>query len=58
MKKVLIINGHPDEESYNHALAMRYAEAAQEAGANVEVLHLSALEFNLNLRYGYRKRTD
>lgn len=54
--KVLIIVGHPDAESYNYALASAYANGASTAGAKVETLHLAALEFDLNLRYGYRKR--
>lgn len=58
MKKVLIINGHPDRDSYNMALAKAYATgASRQANASVEVLHLIDLEFDPILRYGYKKRT-
>ena len=58
MKKILIINGHPDRDSYNAALVKAYATgASQQANSSVEVLHLIDLEFDLILRYGYKKRT-
>lgn len=58
MKNVLIINGHPDSESFNHALQNAYAEGAMSVGCNVEKITLSEINFSLNLQYGYRKRTD
>lgn len=59
MKKILIINGHPDQDSFITALAEVYAKGARaQAGAEVEVLHLAALEFDLILKYGYKKRTE
>lgn len=58
MRKILVINGHPDPKSFNHAIAQTYVDAAQLMGATVEYLALSELEFNPNLQYGYRKRTD
>ena len=57
MKRILIINGHPDSESYNYALAKAYQEGAIEAGAKPEVLNLAELQFDPNLRFGYRKRS-
>lgn len=56
--KILIINGHPDEESYNFALAHAYEKGARESGAEVEHLKIRDLDFNPNLGYGYRKRTE
>jgi NAD(P)H dehydrogenase (quinone) len=53
MKKILIIIGHPNPESFNHALAHRYAEAARQAGHAVEVLSLATLQFDPILRMGY-----
>lgn len=53
MKKILIIIGHPNPESFNHALAHRYAEAARQAGHSVEVLSLATLQFDPILRMGY-----
>jgi len=58
MKKILIIKGHPDKESYNEALANSYMQGAKQAGAELRVIHVSDLKFNPNLAYGYRKRTE
>ncbi|ASZ11008.1 NAD(P)H-dependent oxidoreductase [Chitinophaga pendula] len=58
MKKILIINGHPDKESFNAALAAAYLQGASGAGAEVQQLILADLQFNPNLQYGYRKRTE
>ena len=58
MKNVLIINGHPDKESYNYAISSAYLKGATESKATVKSIHLIDLKFNLNLQYGYRKRTD
>ncbi|MFY0690232.1 MAG: NAD(P)H-dependent oxidoreductase [Cyclobacteriaceae bacterium] len=58
MKKTLIIQGHPDKESYNQALAKAYYKGAVEAGAEVKEINISELDFNPNLQYGYRKRTE
>lgn len=58
MKKILIINGHPDAESYNFALAESYQKGAENSSAEVQVLNIRELEFNPNLQYGYRKRTE
>lgn len=58
MKKVLIINGHPDNESYNHALHNAYKKGALNAGAEVKEIKIGELNFSPNLRYGYRKRTE
>ncbi|MBU5352756.1 NAD(P)H-dependent oxidoreductase [Paenibacillus barcinonensis] len=56
--KILIINGHPDPQSYCKALSTSYAEGARKSGASVELIDLSEIEFNPNLRYGYRQRTE
>ncbi|HAA14884.1 MAG TPA: NAD(P)H dehydrogenase [Cytophagales bacterium] len=56
MTKVLIINGHPNPQSFNYALARAYANGAA-AQAEVETLNLAELEFNPNLRFGYQMRT-
>jgi putative NADPH-quinone reductase len=58
MKKIVIINGHPDNESFNHALQKAYQTGALRAGNEVEEITLSEMDFSTNLRYGYRKRTD
>lgn len=58
MKKILIINGHPDTESYNVALTKAYKKGALASGAVVQEIHIAELRFNPNLQYGYRKRTE
>lgn len=58
MRKILIINGHPDPESFNRAIALTYGEAAINNGADVQYLHLGDLQFDPNLRWGYRKRME
>ena len=53
MKKILIINGNPKEQSFCCSLAKRYAAGAIEAGLLVDVVHISELEFDPVLRAGY-----
>lgn len=55
---ILVVNGHPNPDSLNAALAQTYIETAQASGATVRYLALSELNFNPNLHYGYRKRMD
>jgi NAD(P)H dehydrogenase (quinone) len=55
MKKILIINGHPDKESFCFALAESYKKGADLAGADCKLVHLIDLKFNPILTFGYRK---
>ncbi|BDA78529.1 NAD(P)H dehydrogenase [Leptospira kobayashii] len=57
-KKILVIQGHPDRESFCFALAESYKKSAVEAGHSVEEIRLRDLKFNPILEYGYRKRTE
>lgn len=57
-KRILIINGHPDQESFNAALARAYKQGAIKSGAEVRELVLRELDFQPNLQFGYRKRTE
>jgi len=54
--KILIINGHPDRESYNFALAEAYKKGALASGAEVKEIIIGELQFNPNLSFGYRQR--
>lgn len=54
MKKVLIIQGNPIENSYGSQLGEVYARGAAESGAEVRELVLAEMEFDLNLSGGYR----
>ncbi len=57
-KKILIINGHPDKESYNYALSAAYRKGVEQTEAILKEIKIRELNFNLNLQYGYRKRTE
>ncbi|GIV33847.1 MAG: hypothetical protein KatS3mg031_1382 [Chitinophagales bacterium] len=57
MKKILIINDHPDKESYGFALAGAYKKGAMLSGAHLKEIIIRELHFNPNLQFGYRKRT-
>lgn len=58
MKKILIINGHPNAESFNFGIAESYKDGAIASGAQVETITIANLNFNPNLKFGYQKRTD
>lgn len=58
MKNILIINGHPNKDSINFALAEAYFKGATEAGANISLIHIADLTFNPNLQFGYRQRME
>ena len=57
-KKILIINGHPDQESFNYGLSEAYIKGAKESNAIIKEIKIRELEFNPNLQFGYRKRTE
>ncbi len=56
--KITLIYGHPDKESFSFALAEAYKKGAVDAGAEVQEIILADMEFNPNLQYGYRRRTE
>ncbi len=58
MKRVLVIDGHPDKQSFCHSLAEKYKTGAELSGAECTVVHLTDLEFTPILQHGYRKRTE
>ena len=58
IKKILIINGHPDKESFNFAIADAYKKGATLAGAEVKEIIIRELDFNPNLQFGYSKRSN
>ncbi|MGI9649676.1 NAD(P)H-dependent oxidoreductase [Chryseobacterium sp. RLHN22] len=55
MKKILIINGHPNKASFNFGIAEAYKKGAIESGAEVKEIIIAELNFNPNLQFGYRK---
>ncbi|GGX06631.1 NAD(P)H-dependent oxidoreductase [Aquimarina muelleri] len=58
MKKILIINGHPDKESFNFGLSESYKKGAKKSNAEIKEINIRELNFNPNLQFGYRKRTS
>ncbi|MEC4114414.1 NAD(P)H-dependent oxidoreductase [Myroides pelagicus] len=58
MKKITVINGHPNTLAFNHGLVEAYVNGAKSSGAEVRVLTLAMMQFDVNLRYGYQKRMD
>ncbi|WP_028888206.1 NAD(P)H-dependent oxidoreductase [Tenacibaculum ovolyticum] len=58
MKKILIINGHPDKESFSFALSNSYKKGVEFSNAKIEEINIRDLNFNPNLEFGYRRRTE
>lgn len=58
MKKIVVINGHPDSQSFNSAIADTYIQTALTMGAEVRYIALGRLDFNPNLQFGYRQRME
>jgi putative NADPH-quinone reductase len=52
-EKILVLAGHPDAGSLCEALAAEAAEAARAHGADIRLMHLSAMAFDPNLAGGY-----
>lgn len=58
MKKIAIINGHPNKESFNFGVAEAYKKGAMQSGAEVKEIIIADLNFNPNLQFGYQKRME
>lgn len=58
MKNILIINGHPNKNSFNTALAEAYKTGASTQHVTIKEIHISDLNFNPNLEFGYSKRME
>jgi len=55
---ILIVNGHPDAQSFCSALAAAYREGAESSRANVREIALGEIRFEPILKFGYRKRME
>jgi len=53
-KKILLILGHPSENSFCNALLDAYKKGAESAGAICKTIYISRLNFNVNLSDGYK----
>jgi len=59
MKKILIINGHPNKKSFNFGVAESYKNGAlQNIKAEIKEIVIADLHFNPNLEFGYQERTE
>jgi NAD(P)H dehydrogenase (quinone) len=55
MKKIFILLGHPDMNSFNETLATDYERGAMEAGHEVRRMNIGELKFDPVLHHGYRE---
>jgi len=58
MKKILILQAHPNPESYCSALAKSYVSSVKESGGETREIVISDLSFDPNLAYGYSKSIE
>ena len=58
MKKILLINGHPNKNSFNAALVEAYKKGASKKQVEIKEIIISELNFNPNLEFGYQKRME
>ncbi|SOE21685.1 Putative NADPH-quinone reductase (modulator of drug activity B) [Spirosomataceae bacterium TFI 002] len=58
MKKILILQSHPNPESFCVALGQAYKSTAITNGAEVQEIVIPDLNFDPNLSYGYSKRME
>lgn len=54
MKKILILCGHPDDDSMNYRFVEAYAKGASQAGHEVRKTNLADMRFDPILHHGYR----
>jgi len=59
MNRILVINGHPDSNSFSASLTEAYlAGLRQHPDVAVTALNIRDLEYSPVLQHGYQKRTD
>lgn len=51
---ILLILGHPSENSFCNALLDAYRKGAESTTANCKTIYISNLDFNINLSEGYK----
>lgn len=58
MKRIFILLGHPDQDSFNCTLADEYEKGANDAGHEVRRVNISDMKFDPILHHGYRLAQD
>lgn len=58
MRRIAIINGHPNKDSFNFGIAEAYKEGAGQSEAEVKVITIAELNFDPVLQFGYQKRME
>lgn len=58
MKQLLLVNGHPNKQSFNYALTQAYKKGASSNNVIISQINIADLNFNPNLAFGYQKRTE
>jgi len=54
-KKILLINGHPNVDSFNFGITAAYKKGALQSNTEVKEIVIRDLQFNPNLSFGYQK---
>ena len=57
-RNLLIIYGHPVRDAFSENLLSQYCHGAETAGASIRQLKIRELDFELNLKGGYRHDQD
>lgn len=58
MRNILIINGHPNKDSYNYSLSKAYQQGLEQSGVKYDQINIADLQFDPNLKYGYQSRIE
>jgi NAD(P)H dehydrogenase (quinone) len=58
MKNVLLIDGHPNKDSFNSGLCNAYRSGALTAPGNLREIVIRDLKFDPDLHFGYHKRME
>lgn len=48
MKKILVLSGNPNKQSFSHAMAEAYVKGAKNAGHSVKFVHVPSLNIDVN----------
>lgn len=54
-KNILLINGHPGDDSFSRAIANAYIEGAEKKGHTVTQLNIGEMDFDPILHQGYKE---